>query len=162
MARRVAGGYSGLVEIRDVMTESVVTATPQTRVREVAELMRERNVGSVLLLDDSGRAVGLITDRDLAIGVLAEGGDGNGRAGDHASAPVVTGAPSMSLEEAGELMISHGIRRLPVMDEQGRPTGIVTLDDLAVRSGDLELAHAVTSEIARAAMPGFYFHERGE
>lgn len=143
-----------------MMTESVVTAPPDTPVRQVAELMRERNVGSVVLVDDAERPVGFITDRDLVLGVLADGRDGHDAAGDHASAPVVVAAPGMDVEQAAALMISHGIRRLPVLDGE-RLTGIVTLDDLAVRTGDLELAQNITSEITKAALPDFYFHDRG-
>jgi CBS domain-containing protein len=61
------------MEIREVMTESVVTAAPDVPVRQVAEIMRERNVGSVVLVDGDGEAVGFITDRDLAVSVLADG-----------------------------------------------------------------------------------------
>jgi CBS domain-containing protein len=150
----------GVVRIRDVMTASVVTASPEAPVREVAELMRERNVGSVVLVEGDGAPAGFVTDRDLALSVLADGRDPSDRAGDHASAPVVTGEPGMALEEAAELMVAHAIRRLPILDA-GRLTGIVTLDDLAVRTGDLELAQRITAEITRAAMPGFYFHDRG-
>jgi CBS domain-containing protein len=147
------------VRIRDVMTESVVTATPDTSVREVAEIMRERNVGSVVLVEDR-RPVGFVTDRDLAVSVLADGRDPSDRACDHASAPVVTAAPDMDVTEAAELMVEHGIRRLPVL-EGGELIGIVTLDDLAVRTGDAELAMNLASSITRAALPEFYFHHRG-
>ena len=148
------------MEIREIMTESLVTATPQTPVREVAEIMRERNVGSVVLVDEHGDAVGFITDRDLAVSVLADGHDADVPAGDHASSPVVTGAPGMHVNEATELMVSHGVRRLPIV-EDGHLTGIVTLDDLAVRIGDLEIAASITAQVTRAALPGFYFHNRG-
>ena len=141
------------------MTESVVTATAASSVREVAELMRERNVGSVVLVE-RGRPVGFVTDRDLTVSVLADGREPSDHAEDHASTPVVTAAPDMGVEEAAELMVSHGIRRLPVLDG-ARLTGIVTLDDIAVRTGDLELAHSLTAEITRAALPDFYFHDRG-
>jgi CBS domain-containing protein len=147
------------VRIRDVMTESVVTATAASSVREVAELMRERNVGSVVLVE-RGRPVGFVTDRDLTVSVLADGRETSDHAEDHASTPVVTAAPDMGVEEAAELMVSHGIRRLPVLDG-ARLTGIVTLDDIAVRTGDLALAHSLTAEITRAALPDFYFHDRG-
>jgi CBS domain-containing protein len=147
------------VRIRDVMTESVVTATPETSVREVAETMRERNVGSVVLVEN-GQPVGFVTDRDLAVSVLADGRDPSDRACDHASAPVVTAAPDMDITEAAELMVEHGIRRLPVL-EGGELIGIVTLDDLAVRTGDAELAMNLASSITRAALPEFYFHHRG-
>lgn len=147
------------MRIRDVMTESVVTATPDTSVREVAEIMRERNVGSVVLVED-GQPVGFVTDRDLAVSVLADGRDPSDRACDHASAPVVTAAPDLDITGAAELMVEHGIRRLPVL-EGGELIGIVTLDDLAVRTGDAELAMNLASSITRAALPEFYFHHRG-
>jgi CBS domain-containing protein len=148
------------VLIRDVMTESVVTAPSSAPVREVAELMRERNVGSIVLVDEGGRAEGIVTDRDLTVGVLADGRDPGDRASDHASAPVVTGSPEMDVTEAAELMMAHAIRRLPVLAD-GRLTGIVTLDDLVVRTGDVELTHRLTTDITRAALPDFYFHDRG-
>src|SRR5436190_23975717 len=148
------------MEIREVMTESVVTATPDAPVRHVAELMRERNVGSVVLVDESGLPVGFVTDRDLAMSVLADGRDADEPAEGHATAPVVTGTPEMGVEDAADLMVSHGIRRLPILDGR-RLIGIVTLDDLAVRTGDLALARRITAEITRAALPGFHFHDRG-
>ena len=78
------------MEIREVMTESVVTAAADTAIRRIAEIMRERNVGSVVLLDEEGEAVAFITDRDLAVSVLADGHGGDANASDHASSPVVT------------------------------------------------------------------------
>ena len=149
------------MEIREVMTESVVTAAADTAVRRVAEIMRERNVGSVVLLGaDGDGASAFITDRDLAVSVLADGHGGDATASDHASSPVVTVAPGMDVEEATQLMVGHGIRRLPVVDD-GRLTGIVTLDDLAARIGDPALAANITAQVTRAALPTFYFHDRG-
>ena len=148
------------MQIRDVMTESVVTAPPDCAVRHVAELMRERNVGSVVLVADDGTPVGFVTDRDLALGVLADGREAGDPARAHASSPVVTGDPGMDVRAAADLMVAHGIRRLPVVDDT-RIVGILTLDDLAVRSGDLGTASAMLSEVTRAALPGFYFFDRG-
>jgi len=142
------------------MTEGVVSAAPTATARQVAELMRERNVGSVVLVDEAGAICGFVTDRDLALGALTDGRDPSDPVEAHASSPVVTAEPRMGVEDAAELMVRHGIRRLPVIDA-GRLTGIVTLDDLAVRTGDLELAQHMTAQITRAALPGFYFHDRG-
>jgi CBS domain-containing protein len=122
--------------------------------------MRERNVGSVVLVDGEGEAVAFITDRDLAVSVLADGHGGDAVASDHASSPVVTGSPGMDVTDATELMAGHGIRRLPIVDG-GRLTGIVTLDDLAVRIGDVDVAASITAQVTRAALPTFYFHDRG-
>jgi len=147
------------MEIREVMTASVVTADPATPVREVAALMRERNVGSIVLVRD-GQPAGIVTDRDLALGVLADGRSAEDHAIDHASQPVVTGAPGMDVAAACELLVQHGIRRLPIVDGD-RLTGIVTLDDLAARTGDAELVAQLAAQVTRAALPDFYFHQRG-
>jgi CBS domain-containing protein len=148
------------VQIREIMTASVVTASPGEAVQEIAGLMRDRSVGSVVLVDESGRPVGMVTDRDLAIGPLADGADPALAAKECATAPVVTGEADMDLEEAAALMVSHKIRRLPVMDE-GELVGIVTLDDIAVRTGNLEVAQRMTAQVAQAVFPDFYFHMRG-
>jgi CBS-domain-containing membrane protein len=58
-------------------------------------------------------------------------------------------------------MVQHGVRRLPVVDGDGALAGIVTLDDLAVRAGNLEIAQQMTADVARAVFPDFYFHQRG-
>jgi len=141
------------------MTHGAVSAPAEATLREVAELMRDRNVGSVVILDHD-RPAALITDRDLALAVGADGVDREEPVGPHATRPLVTGEAGMDLEEAAALMVQHRIRRLPVMDGDGL-VGIVTLDDLAVRTGDLQLAHQMTAEVARAALPEFFFHQRG-
>ena len=146
--------------IRDIMTRTVVTAATHTSVREVAEIMRERNVGGVVLCAEDGAPVGFITDRDVAVMVVAGGCDPAASALDHASTPVVTGEPGMDLREAATLMARFGIRRLPVL-EDGRLAGIVTLDDIAVRTADPELQSHLTATITRSALPEFYFHQRG-
>jgi CBS domain-containing protein len=148
------------VLIREVMTESVVTAAPERTVREVAELMRERNVGSVVLVND-GRLVGFVTDRDLALSIIADGRDFGDHVADYASSPVITAEAAMHVEEGAELMVRHGIRRLVVVDGDRLP-GIVTLDDLASRTGDAELASQLSTRVTRAVMPDFFFHERGD
>jgi CBS domain-containing protein len=148
------------VLIQEVMTGEVVTAAPERPVREIAELMRERNVGSVVLVEDE-RPVGFVTDRDLTISVIADGRDFGDHVADHASSPVITAEPGMDVEEAAELMVRHGVRRLVVVDGD-RLTGIVTLDDLSSRTGDAELAAQLSTRVTRAVMPDFFFHERGE
>ena len=67
----------------------------------------------------------------------------------------------MSLDEAAALMVRHRVRRLPVVDG-GRLAGIVTLDDIAVRTGDLEMAKKMTQDVIEGALPQFYFHEGAE
>ena len=147
------------VHISDVMTQGVVTAEAGESLHRVGELMRDRNVGSVVICD-SGRPVGVITDRDLALAVVADEVDANTAAGEQASRPLVSGEVEMDIEEAVALMVQHRIRRLPVTDGD-QLVGIVTIDDLAVRAGDLHQAQQITAEVAKAALPEFYFHQRG-
>jgi CBS domain-containing protein len=137
--------------VRDVMTESVVVADPHSTVREIAQLMRDRGVGSVVLADN-GRPVGFITDRDLALCIVAEGRDGAERVSDHASTPVITADPEMEVDEGAHLMIRQGVRRLVVV-EAGFLVGVVTLDDLASRLSDEDLGARLSARITRAAMP---------
>jgi CBS domain-containing protein len=147
------------VRISEVMTQGVVTADSGDSLQHVGELMRDRNVGSVVVCD-GGRPVGVITDRDLALAVVADMVEPGEPAGGHASQPLVTGEIEMDLEEAVALMVQHRIRRLPVT-EGDELVGIVTIDDLAVRAGDLHQAQQITAEVAKAALPEFYFHQRG-
>jgi CBS domain-containing protein len=148
------------VLIREVMTESVVTAAPERTVREIAELMRERNVGSVVLVDGE-RPVGFVTDRDLALSVIADGREFGDHVADHASSPVITAGGDLEVEQAAGLMVRHAVRRLVIVDGE-RLAGIVTLDDLASRTGDAELASQLSTRVTRAVMPDFFFHERGD
>jgi len=147
------------VLISEVMTESVVTADCSATLREVGELKRDRNVGSVVICE-TGYPAGLITDRDLALDVAADAVSIDDEVRDYATRPLVTCESEMDIEEAAALMVQHGVRRLPVMKGDAL-VGIVTLDDLAVRSGDLQLAQQMTAEVAKAALPQFFFHQRG-
>jgi CBS domain-containing protein len=148
------------MRLREIMTSTVVTAGLEADVLHVAQLMRDSNVGSVVLCDQEGEPAAMVTDRDLAIRSLAEDRAGSEPVGVHASRPLVTGEPEMDLEEAAALMVQHRIRRLPVVDED-LLVGIVTLDDIAVRTGNLEVAQRMTQEVIESALPGFFFHERG-
>lgn len=142
------------------MTAGVITATPDASAISVAGQMREHRVGSVVIVDSAGAPVAMVTDRDLALRVFAAGLDGGVPVGEHASRPLVCGEPEMGLDEAAALMVKHRVRRLPVVDGD-RLAGIVTLDDIAVRTGDLEVAQRMTAEVIEGALPQFYFRERG-
>ena len=146
--------------LRELMTPRVVTADAETEVREVARLMRDHNVGSVVVCDPAGGPTAMITDRDLAVAVVAGERSGAEPVGDYVSTPLITGEPEMDLEEAAALMVQHRIRRLPVVDGD-ELVGIVTLDDIAVRSGNLDVAQRMTHQVIEGALPEFFFHERG-
>lgn len=148
------------MQLREIMTAGVVTANEGDEVLEVARLMRDRGVGSVVICDHGGGPAAMITDRDLTIRVAADDRSLSEAVGRHASRPLITGVPDMDLEEAAALMVQHRVRRLPVL-EGGRLAGIVSLDDIAVRTGNLEVAQRMTAEVIEGALPDFYFHERG-
>lgn len=148
------------MQLREIMTRGVVTAGPEADVLTVAQLMRDHSVGSVVICDTRGTPAAMVTDRDLTVRALADERPGDERVGEHASRPLVTGEPEMDLEEAAALMVRHRVRRLPVL-ERGSLVGIVTLDDIAVRTGNLEVAQRMTQEVIEGAIPGFFFHERG-
>jgi CBS domain-containing protein len=148
------------VNLSEIMTAGVVTAAPEASAVSVARQMRDRRVGSVVIVDPAGAPTAMVTDRDLAVRVFAAGVDPEAPVGEHASRPLITGEPRMELEEAAALMVQHRVRRLPVLDGDSL-VGIVTLDDVAVRTGNLEVAQRMTADVIEGALPQFYFHERG-
>src|SRR3954469_4297794 len=87
--------------VRDVMTDTVVVADPAVTVRDIAELMRDRGVGSVVLVEN-GRPVGFITDRDIAMAVVAEGRDAFDPVSEYASTPVITADPDLEIDEGAQ------------------------------------------------------------
>jgi CBS domain-containing protein len=148
------------MQLREIMTGSVVTAAADADVLTVAQLMRDRAIGSVVICDAEGEPAAMVTDRDLTVRALADERSPGEPVAEHCTRPLVTGEPDMDLEEAAALMVQHRIRRLPVLDG-GTLVGIVTLDDIAVRTGNLEVAQRMTQEVIEGALPGFFFHERG-
>jgi CBS domain-containing protein len=148
------------MQISEVMTESVVSADAEASLGDVAALMRDQNVGSVVIIDND-RPIAMITDRDIALVVGADGVDRSQRVKPYAAHPLVTGDTEMNIEEAAAHMVQNRVRRLPILDGDGGLAGIVTLDDLAIRTGDLEMAQQITSQVAKAALPDYFFHQRG-
>ncbi len=148
------------MQLSEIMTAGVITSAPDAGAASVARLMRDHRVGSVVIVDPGDSPVAMVTDRDLALRVFAEGVDPDSQVGEVASRPLVSGESAMELDEAAALMVQHRVRRLPVVDE-GHLVGIVTLDDIAVRTGNLEVAQRMTAEVIEGALPQFYFHERG-
>ncbi|MEV0634931.1 CBS domain-containing protein [Streptomyces sp. NPDC050619] len=117
--------------VSDIMTSAPVTVEPQTSVTAVARIMRDQDLGAVLVTDGD-RLRGLVTDRDLVVRSLAEGGDPEQSTVVGAcSDDLVTVSPEDELGRAVELMREHAVRRIPVV-EGGRAVGIVALGDLAM------------------------------
>ena len=127
--------------IKDVMTTNPQTLPATATVREAAEAMRANDVGSVIAVDDQGRIAGILTDRDVAVRVVAEGRDPRAtRIDDIASHELVALSPEDPIERAVEIMRERAVRRLPVVQD-GKAVGIVSLGDLALeRDPDSALA----------------------
>ena len=117
--------------VRDVMTTDLVTCPSSAPVMDAAGQMRDRNIGDVLVVDD-GSVRGIVTDRDIVVRCVAEGGDvREATVGDVCSGELTTVPSDASIEEAARIMRDNALRRLPVVDD-GKPVGIVTLGDLAI------------------------------
>ncbi len=121
--------------IQEAMTPDPTTIEPGTPAREAARTMKAEDVGALPIVED-GRLVGVVTDRDLAIRLLAEGKDADTPVGQIASKDVVTVDPQQTLEEAARLMAEHQIRRIPIVEEDGRLVGILAQADLAETGHD--------------------------
>jgi len=118
-------------KVRDVMTRSPVTVSPDTDVVGVARQMSEHDIGAVLVVD-GGKLEGIVTDRDLVVRWLAAGADpAMAEVRAIASPADVTVSPDDPLTKAVQLMREHSVRRLPVV-EDGAPAGIIALADLAM------------------------------
>ena len=121
--------------IQDAMTSNPTTIEPTTTAQEAARTMKSENVGSLPIVEGD-KLVGVITDRDLAIRIIAEGKGTDTPVADVASKDVVTIDPQQGLEEAARLMATNQIRRLPVVEEDGRLVGILAQADIAQAGHD--------------------------
>jgi CBS domain-containing protein len=138
------------MKVRDFCSAQVVTVEPQASLREAALLMRNRHVGALVVVERTGgveRPVGLLTDRDIVVAVIAvPGARPEGiRAGDAMSQPLITAGEDDGVFEAVAAMQQKAVRRLPVLGADGALRGIVTADDvLRVLSAELgNLAEAL-------------------
>jgi CBS domain-containing protein len=119
-----------MILVRHAMTESPQTARPDLNAADAAALMRDLDVGVIPVAEDE-RLLGLVTDRDLVLRVLAERKDPmEVRLGDIATKSPVTVSPDERLSAARDLMSQHRIRRLPVMKGE-QLVGILSLGDVA-------------------------------
>ncbi len=128
--------------IRDVMTANPASITPRAPVTEAAQLMRSADVGSLPVVEGD-RLIGVVTDRDIAVRVVADGHDPNSvTVGQVSSAEPVTVEPEQPLDEALRLMARHQVRRLPVV-EGGRLVGILAQADVALEAEDTRTGEPV-------------------
>jgi len=133
--------------IKEVMTRNVRACEPNATVAEAAQVMAREDVGPVPIVED-GRLVGLVTDRDIVVRVVAEGRDPNATTvKEIASTELVTVSPDDNLDEALNLLARRQVRRLPVV-EGDRLVGIVAQADIA-RLGKDKQTGEVVEEISR-------------
>ncbi len=114
----------------EVMTQSLATCSPDETVAHVASIMRDRDIGNVLIIED-GKLSGIVTDRDLVVNALVDGIDPQ-----HTpirrfmSSKVITGSPEWSMSKVARTMARHQIRRLPIIQDD-QLVGIISLADIA-------------------------------
>jgi len=140
------------MDVQSVMTANPACCTATTPLREVARMMLDHDCGEIPVVDAANTPIGVVTDRDIAVRIVAEGRDGNScKAADIMSAPVVTVRADSSLADCCDTMERHQIRRVPVVDSAGRMCGIVSLADVALAGRDQKTAEVVkeVSEPAR-------------
>nr|MDO8046195.1 CBS domain-containing protein [Candidatus Baldrarchaeota archaeon] len=117
------------LKVSDIMTRDVITIEIGKTVREAVEIMNEKGIGC-LVVTKGGVPIGIVTERDVLKKIVVEGRDPQKtRIEEIMSSPLITGSPSMTLEDAAKLLILKRIKKLPIV-EKGKLVGIVTLFDV--------------------------------
>jgi CBS domain-containing protein len=138
----------------EVMTDNPVCCLPGDSVSQAARVMRREHVGPVPVVSDerTRELIGIVTDRDLAIKVVAESRDPNSTTvGDVMTNTIVACREDDDLSSAIAAMEEHQIRRIPVIDQDGRIVGIISQADVATRVHEPEKTAEMVEEISRAA-----------
>ena len=135
------------MQVRNVMSSPVVSATIHTTIRDAAAMMRRHDVGALPVLDGTG-AVGIVTDRDLVTRVLSrEGGAGQMQVAAAMTPGPVTCSADQDVAEAAAIMGDRQVRRLLVVDRSGEIVGLLSLGDIAENASE-ELAGQALGEIS--------------
>lgn len=138
----------------EVMTKDPSCCVATDTVFDAAQLMKSENVGSIPVVDnnDTRKLEGIVTDRDLALKVVAGGLDPkNANVGDVMTTGVVTCRPDAHVDTVIELMEEHQIRRIPIVDENDRLVGIISQADIATRIEEPNRTAEVVESISQAA-----------
>jgi CBS domain-containing protein len=134
--------------IKDVMTSNPCSIDADKSVAYAAKMMRDEDVGLAPVVEGD-KLIGMLTDRDIAIRVVAEGRNPDEvKVSEVASKQVVTIDPQQDLDEALRIMAKHQVRRLPVVEEDGRLVGVVAQADVA-REGDDTQTGELVEEISK-------------
>lgn len=141
------GALMGHQTVQEAMTSNPAAITADTTVQEAAQLLKSEDVGSLPIVEED-RLIGVVTDRDLALRVIAEGRGLDTPVRDLASKNLVTIDAQESLEEAARLMAKHQVRRLPVVEEDDRLVGMLAQADVA-QAGHDSLTGEVVQKISQ-------------
>lgn len=147
------------MKVRDVMTANPQCCQPNDSAQKVAALLRDHNVGSMPVVSDreSRVLVGMITDRDLCCSVLADGHDPKKTTIDNIfTRDTVTCRDGENLEKCEKAMQEHQVRRIPVVDGEGKCIGIVSQADLALKEKAPEKVSKTVTEISKPNAGGFH------
>jgi CBS domain-containing protein len=137
-----------MTQVREAMTPNPHTVTADSSIAEAARLMRDEDTG-IAPITEGERLVGVVTDRDVAIKVVAEGKDPQlTKVTQIASSNLVTVDPEQDLDETLRLMAEHQVRRLPVVEEDGKLVGILAQADVA-HHADASRTGEVVEEISK-------------
>jgi CBS domain-containing protein len=138
-----------MMTAKDVMTKNPVCCTPQTTLDQVAQLMCQHDCGEIPVIDRAERPIGVVTDRDIVCRVVAEGKNPMAYPAEICmTQPVATVPLEASLDEVLATMEKHQIRRVPVVDADGRCVGIIAQADVA-RKGDQGAVAELVREVSR-------------
>src|SRR4051812_11895736 len=130
--RRCAERRGRMPQVRELMTESPRTVAPEASAVDAATVMRDEDTGVVPIVEGDGRLAGVVTDRDIALRVVAEGREARSTTvAEIASQDLATIDPQQDVDEALRLMAEHQVRRLPVVEEDGKLVGILAQADVA-------------------------------
>lgn len=136
----------------DVMTKNPVCCQPDDTAVKAAQLMKGKDIGSIPVIEDdeTRKLVGIITDRDLALKIVAEGRDPNtAKVKDVMTHNVVTCRGDDDLQKALDAMAHHQLRRIPVIDHDDKIVGIIAQADVATRTDQPEKTAEMVKEISQ-------------
>jgi CBS domain-containing protein len=142
------------MQVKEVMTRGVECTRPAASLQEAARKMRDLDVGPLPVCGDNDRLVGMLTDRDITIRAVAEGQDPKTARVQDVMTPDITYCfEDQDLTEASRLMEQNQIRRLVVLNRDKRLVGIVSLGDLAVKTGNERLSGEALEQVSEPAQP---------
>ena len=134
----------------EIMTKNVRTATRKTSLREAAAIMRDGDLGAVPVVDE-GKLIGIVTDRDIVVRVIAEGKDADTAISEAMTTELFTVTPDDFVFEAIRLMGDKQVRRIPVVGPAGELAGIIAMADVALEMEDEREIAETLEEISSGA-----------